>query len=64
MPGERGKGMGIEAEKYMRELDEEQVLRTLIESTSSVTGKRFFYAIVENLSKALGKNARSRHWRF
>jgi len=46
--------MGIEAGKYMRELDEEEVLRTLIESTSSVTGKRFFYAIVENLSKALG----------
>ncbi|MCC6711801.1 MAG: sigma 54-interacting transcriptional regulator [Candidatus Dadabacteria bacterium] len=39
---------------YTRELDEERVLRTLIESTSSVTGTRFLYAIVENLSKALG----------
>lgn len=46
--------MSMNAVTYIRELDEEQVLRTLIESTSSVTGKRFFYAIVENLAKALG----------
>ncbi len=46
--------MGVDAGKHMRELDEERVLRTLIETTSSVTGKRFFYAIVENIAKALG----------
>ncbi len=39
---------------YTREIDEEAVLRTLIESTAAVTGKKFFYTLVECMSKALG----------
>lgn len=38
----------------MREIDEEAVLRNLMECTASATGERFFYSIVEGLSKALG----------
>jgi PAS domain S-box-containing protein len=38
----------------MREIDEEVVLRMLIESTAAVTGKKFFYNLVECMSKALG----------
>ncbi len=38
----------------MREIDEESVLRNLMECTASATGERFFYSIVEGLSKALG----------
>ncbi len=38
----------------MREIDEDSVLRNLMECTASATGERFFYSIVENLSKALG----------
>ena len=38
----------------MREIDEDSVLRHLMECTASATGERFFYCIVEGLSKALG----------
>lgn len=35
------------------ELDEDTALRTILEGTATATGERFFYALVENLSKAL-----------
>ena len=38
----------------MREIDKDSVLRNLMECTASATGERFFYSIVEGLSKALG----------
>jgi len=38
----------------IREVNEESVLRNLMELTASTTGERFFYTIVEGLSKALG----------
>jgi PAS domain S-box-containing protein len=38
-------------------LDEETALRTILEGTATVTGERFFEALVENLSKALQTHA-------
>ena len=38
----------------MREIDEDAVLRQLMACTASATGEKFFYSIVENISKALG----------
>src|SRR5262245_33710150 len=35
------------------ELDEDAALRTILEGTATATGERFFYALVENLAKAL-----------
>jgi PAS domain S-box-containing protein len=35
------------------ELDEDAALRSILEGTSSETGERFFFALVENLAKAL-----------
>ena len=35
------------------EMDEDAALRTILEGTAIVTGERFFYALVENLAKAL-----------
>ncbi|MEW6144462.1 MAG: sigma 54-interacting transcriptional regulator [Thermodesulfobacteriota bacterium] len=46
--------MTAEPQLSMREIDEDTVLRRLMECTASATGERFFYSIVENLSKALG----------
>jgi len=46
--------MNAEARHAVREIDEESVLRTLIETTAAVTGKKFFYTLVECLCKALG----------
>jgi len=37
-----------------RKLDEDAALRTILEGTAIETGRRFFYALVENLAKALG----------
>ena len=45
--------MGETCHVSMREIDEEAVLRNLMECTASETGERFFYSIVEGLSKAL-----------
>ncbi len=38
-------------------LDEETALRTILEGTATVTGERFFEALVENLAKALHTHA-------
>jgi len=38
-------------------LDEETALRTILEGTATVTGERFFDALVENLAKALHTHA-------
>ena len=38
----------------IRGLDEEAALRTILEGTATETGERFFQALVQNLSKALG----------
>lgn len=38
-------------------LDEETALRTILEGTATVTGERFFEALVENLSKAMQTHA-------
>jgi PAS domain S-box-containing protein len=38
-------------------LNEEAALRTILEGTATVTGERFFEALVENLSKALHTHA-------
>lgn len=38
----------------VRGLDEEAALRTILEGTATETGERFFQALVQNLSKALG----------
>ncbi|MCI0480843.1 MAG: hypothetical protein L0213_04560, partial [Candidatus Dadabacteria bacterium] len=46
--------MSVEARQMVRVIDEEAVLRMLIESTAAVTGKKFFYTLVECMSKALG----------
>jgi PAS domain S-box-containing protein len=35
------------------DLDEDAALRTILEGTATETGERFFYALVENLAKAL-----------
>lgn len=35
------------------DLDEDAALRTILEGTATATGERFFYALVENLAKAL-----------
>src|SRR6516165_3162189 len=35
------------------DLDEDAALRTILEGTATQTGERFFYALVENLAKAL-----------
>jgi len=37
----------------LRELDEDAVLRTILEGTATETGERFFAALVENLARAL-----------
>ncbi len=36
------------------EMDEDAALRTILEGTATETGERFFYALVENLVRALG----------
>ena len=38
-------------------LNEETALRTILEGTATVTGERFFEALVENLAKALHTHA-------
>jgi GAF domain-containing protein len=38
----------------LQALDEDVALRTILEGTATETGERFFAALVENLSKALG----------
>ena len=38
-------------------LNEETALRTILEGTATVTGERFFEALVENLSKAMQTHA-------
>src|SRR5262249_43189782 len=35
------------------DLDDDAALRTILEGTATQTGERFFYALVENLAKAL-----------
>ena len=35
-------------------LDEDVVLRTILEGTATETGERFFAALVDNLANALG----------
>src|SRR6516225_7186311 len=35
------------------DLDEDAALRTILEGTATQTGERFFFALVENLAKAL-----------
>lgn len=37
----------------LSDLDEDVALRTILEGTATETGERFFYALVENLAKAL-----------
>jgi PAS domain S-box-containing protein len=37
----------------LRSLDEDAALRTILEGTATETGERFFFALVENLAKAL-----------
>jgi PAS domain S-box-containing protein len=46
--------MNTKPELDFREINEQYVLRNLMECTASATGERFFSSIVENLSKALG----------
>src|SRR4051812_33688911 len=35
------------------DLDEDAALRTILQGTATETGERFFYALVENLARAL-----------
>jgi PAS domain S-box-containing protein len=38
---------------FLRELDEDAALRTILEGTATETGEKFFAALVENLARAL-----------
>ncbi|HZZ77726.1 MAG TPA: sigma 54-interacting transcriptional regulator, partial [Gemmataceae bacterium] len=48
----------------MLDLDEDVALRTILEGTATQTGERFFFALVENLAKALGTHGAmvTRYW--
>lgn len=45
--------MAVTDRAPLLELDEDAALRTILEGTATETGERFFYALVENLAKAL-----------
>lgn len=45
--------MTVDDDLPLRDLDEKAALRTILDGTSTETGKRFFQALVQNLAKAL-----------
>jgi len=49
--------MSIPHQSTFRDLNEDAVVRTILEGTATETGERFFEALVENLSKALNTHS-------